>query len=71
MQGDDLMSLANQCNVPWKKFARINRISPPYVLIPGQTIKIPPGSITQNNKSFSEEKPVVKKKVVRKKRMVQ
>ncbi len=70
MQGDDLMNLANRCNVPWKKFANINRISPPYVLTPGQTIKIPPGSIIQNLPVSSTEESPAKKKVVRKKRLV-
>lgn len=68
-QGDDLMSLADTCNISWKKFATINRISPPYVLIPGQKIKIPQGTIIKKNASFSETS-TSKKKVVSKKRLV-
>lgn len=39
-KGDTLFELATKGNVSWEKLAKANKIKPPYMLIPGQTILI-------------------------------
>lgn len=38
---DDLINLGKTHNVPWKKIAKFNDIKAPFIIKPGQTIKIP------------------------------
>ncbi len=40
--GEHLKTLADSRGIAWQSLARINKIRPPYVLHPGDTIKIPP-----------------------------
>lgn len=42
--GDDIQSLAANHKLSWKKLARGNRLRAPYLLEPGQIIKLPPRS---------------------------
>jgi hypothetical protein len=67
-EGDTIVGIAQNVAVPWKQLAQINSILPPYVLTPGQTIKIPPQKhtpVTAEQKSVS--KKVAQKRIVRKK----
>jgi len=41
-QGDDINSLASRFNVSWKLIVKVNKLQAPYVLNPGQKIKLPP-----------------------------
>ena len=38
---ETLIEIADKFNVKWKKLARINRLKPPYILRPGQTLFVP------------------------------
>ena len=40
--GDDLMKLAAKHNIDWEILAKTNKIKPPYFLMKGMTIKVPP-----------------------------
>lgn len=40
--GDDINSLAKRFDVSWKLLAKVNGLNPPYVLKPGDKIKVPP-----------------------------
>lgn len=39
--GETLEDLSNRFDVDWKKLAKTNKIKPPYILKPGQTILVP------------------------------
>ena len=39
--GDNIMGLAKNFNVNWKKLARINKIKSPFVLNEGQKLQVP------------------------------
>jgi LysM repeat protein len=38
---DNMISIAQSYDIPWKELAQINEIEPPYVLISGETILVP------------------------------
>lgn len=38
---DNIMSLAQYYGVPWAELAEVNALKPPYVLMPGTTIRVP------------------------------
>ncbi len=38
---ETVSSIAENYNIPWKRLAKINKLSPPYNLKPGQTILVP------------------------------
>ncbi len=43
----DIVSIAQSYGVPWKKMAKINNLKPPYILKPGDRLKVP-----YKNKNF-------------------
>jgi len=40
--GDDINSLAKNLNVSWKLIVKVNKLKPPYVIVLGEKIKLPP-----------------------------
>jgi len=38
---DNIISIAQSYNISWKELAEVNNIEPPYILISGETIKVP------------------------------
>ncbi len=50
---DNIISIAQSYNVPWKELAEVNNIEPPYILISGETISVP----GKNSDVFTEEAP--------------
>ncbi len=38
---DNIISIAQQYNIPWKELAEANHIDPPYILISGESISVP------------------------------
>jgi hypothetical protein len=41
-EGDDIMKISKQRHISWKLLIKINNIKPPYVLTPGEKIRVPP-----------------------------
>lgn len=41
-EGDDIMKISKQRHIPWKLLVKINKLKPPYVLTPGEKIRVPP-----------------------------
>lgn len=39
--GDNIISLAQNYDMPWTALAQLNNIEPPYVLTPGTTVRVP------------------------------
>ena len=66
VQGDDdLNKLATKAHISWMKLAHVNNIKPPYELVTGMVIKIPPfESKTSSDFSTSPLKGKVMKKVI-------
>jgi hypothetical protein len=42
LEGETITSIAEKCNVDWKKLAKVNKLKPPYTLKAGQKILAPP-----------------------------
>jgi LysM repeat protein len=57
---DNIISIAQMYNVPWKELAQRNNIEPPYILISGESITVP-GDDDANNGDHKEkeEKEIV------------
>ncbi|PID52314.1 MAG: hypothetical protein CR972_02455 [Candidatus Moraniibacteriota bacterium] len=56
---DNIISIAQHYNISWKELAKQNGIEPPYILISGETIKVPgeaDESISQSQKKQAKEK---------------
>lgn len=57
-EGDTITDLAANRGVSWKLVVKTNQLSAPYVLKPGQTIKLPSGSDTGSKKASSKNTQV-------------
>lgn len=42
--GDTLTLIAAKSNVSWKRLAKVNRLKKPYVVSPGDKVRVPPGA---------------------------
>jgi LysM repeat protein len=54
---DNIISIAQLYNVPWKELARINEIESPYILIPGETISVPGGDEKEEEQGVEQKGP--------------
>lgn len=54
---DNIISIAQRYDVAWKELAKQNDIEPPYILISGETIKVP-GPAAQSEEVDDEKKSV-------------
>jgi LysM repeat protein len=61
---DNIISIAQQYDVPWKELAKINNIDPPYVLISGETIHVP---AQENDEQEAQHKGLDSENLVSKK----
>lgn len=43
-KGDTLANLAGKCSTNWKILAKTNKLKPPYIITPGETLLVPLGS---------------------------
>ena len=53
---DDITDIAKKVRVKWKTLAFVNHIKPPYILVPGQFIKIPPGKDIEHEIEAKDKK---------------
>jgi LysM repeat protein len=40
-EGDDIQSISKTFRVPWKLFVKVNKLKPPYILSPGEEVRVP------------------------------